>query len=141
MQSLRCFTWVCWGYLPSTDISCTPQFHCFLPSFLYCYLISKWKIYFFILVFSDPILFSLFLVLCSTFPIFYFLSFSSVFPCISSTFSFFFCLFLCLSSISFLAVFYLSFLTFFVYYLIFPSASIPSFVFYFPSWLYKVWIC
>ena len=60
LRSLRSFTWVSWGYLPSADISCRPQFRRFLPSFLCCYLFSKWNIYFSILVFSDPILFSLF---------------------------------------------------------------------------------
>ena len=66
LRSLRSFTWVSWGYLPSTDISCRPHFRRFIPSFLCCFLFSKWNIYFFILVFSDPILFSL------SFPVFYF---------------------------------------------------------------------
>ena len=65
----------------------------FLLSFVAIYSLNE--TYFSILVFSDPILFSLFLFLCSTFPVFYFLSFSSVFLCISSTFSF------CLSCLSF----------------------------------------
>ena len=61
--------WVSWGYLPNTDISCRPQFRCFLPSFLCCYVFSKWNIYFFILVFSDPILFCRFLFLYTTYSI------------------------------------------------------------------------
>ena len=124
-RSLQSFTWVSWGYLPSTDISCRPHFRRFLPSFLCCYLFSKCNIHFFILVFSDPILFSL------SFPVFYFpclllstfllclslhilyflflsflsafyflscylLSFSSNFLCLPSSFSFCFYLFLCL---------------------------------------------
>ena len=66
MQSLQSFTWAFWGYLPSTDISCRPQFCHFLPSFLCCYLFSKWNIHLFILVFSDPTLFRL------PFSVFYF---------------------------------------------------------------------
>ena len=65
LRSLRSFTRVSWAYLPSTDISCSAQFRRFL-SFLCCYLFSKWNIYFFILIFSDPIIFSL------SFPVFYF---------------------------------------------------------------------
>ena len=42
------------------------QFHCFLPSSLCCYLFSKWNIYAFILDFSNPILFYLFLFLSPT---------------------------------------------------------------------------
>ena len=42
------------------------HFRRFLPSFLCCYLFCIWNIHFFILVFSDPILFSL------SFPVFYF---------------------------------------------------------------------
>ena len=89
LRSLRSFTWVSWGYLPSTDISCRPHFRRFIPSFLCCFLFSKWNIYFFILVFSDRILSSLsFLVfyfpclllsiflLCLSFHIVYFLSLS-----------------------------------------------------------------
>ena len=71
--------------------------------------------------------------MCSTFSVFYFLSFSSVFLCISSTFSFSFCLFLYLPSTFFLAVFYLSPLTFFAYHLVFLSVCVSFFVFYFPS--------
>ena len=99
LRSLRSFTWVSWGYLPSTDIPCRPHFRRFLPSFLCCYLFSKCNIHFFILVFSDPtsLLFSVFLFLCSTFPVFYFLPFSSV--CLSLHILYF--LFL-----SFLSVFY-----------------------------------
>ena len=41
LRSLRYFTWVSWGYLPSTDILCRPQFHRFLPCFLCCYLFSS----------------------------------------------------------------------------------------------------
>ena len=89
LRSLRSFTWVSWGYLPSTDISCRAHFRRFIPSFLCCFLFSKWNIYFFILVFSDRILSSLsFLVfyfpclllsiflLCLSFHIVYFLSLS-----------------------------------------------------------------
>ena len=104
-------------------------------SFLCCYLFSKWYIYFFILFFSDPILFCLFLFLYTTFPVFYFLSFFSICLSISSTLSFSFCLFVCLSSTFFLAVFYLSSLIFFVYHLLSVSASVSFVVFWFPSWL------
>ena len=38
----------------------------FLPPFLCCYLFSRWNIHLFVLVFSDPILFSI------SFPVFYF---------------------------------------------------------------------
>ena len=86
------------------------------------------------LVFSDPILFCLFLFLYTSFHVFYFLSFSSVCLCIYSTFSFSFCLFLCLSSTFFLAALYLSPLIFFVYHLLSLSASVSFFVLYFPSW-------
>ena len=75
-----------------------------------------------------------------SFLVFYFLSFSSIFPCISSTFSFSLCLFLCLSTTFSLAAFYLSPLTFFVYHLIFLSASISFFVFYFSSWVSSTFI-
>ena len=105
---------------------------CYLFS-LYCQLSILWNIYFFILAFSDPILFSLFLFLCSTFRVFYFLSFSSVFLCISSTSTFSFSI--SVSSTFFHAAFYLSPLTFFVYHLLFLSVSISFFVFYYPSWL------
>ena len=134
LQSLQSFTWVSWGYLPSADISFRPQFRRFLFSFLGCYVFSKWSIYFFILAFSHSILFCLFLLLYTTFPVFYFLSFSSVCLCISSTFSlsfcllyfssdflylsstfpFCFCLFLCLL-LSFLDLFYFLFLPVFFY--------------------------
>ena len=99
LWSLWSFTCVSWRYLPSTDISCRPHFHCFLPSFLCCYLFSKCNIHFFILVFSDPtsLLFPVILFLCSTSPVFYFLPFSSV--CLSLHTLYF--LFL-----SFLSVFY-----------------------------------
>ena len=140
VRSIRSFTWFSWGYLLSTDISCRPQFRRFLPCFLCCYLFSEWNIYFIILVFSHPILFSLFLFLCSTFLDFYFLSVSSVFLCISSTFSFSFSLFLCLSSTFFLAAFFLSPLTFFLYHLIFLSAFISFFAFYYLSWISSTFI-
>ena len=81
-----------------------------------CYRFSKRNIYLFILVFSDPILFCLFIFLSSIFPVFYFLSFSSVFLCISLI------LFL-LMSLS-LPALYLSPLTYFVYHLFSHSASI-----------------
>ena len=67
MRSLKFLTWVSWGYLSSKEESWKPQLQCFLPFILCCYLFSNWNIYFFILVFSDPILFYLFLFLCSTF--------------------------------------------------------------------------
>ena len=140
MRSLRSFTWVSWGYLPSTHISFIPHFRRFLPSFLCCYLLSKWNIYFFILVFSDPILFSLsfpvfylpclllsIFLLCLSLHILYFLflsffyflsccllSFSSDFLCVSSNFSICFYLFLCLL-LYFLAFFYFHFLLVFYY--------------------------
>ena len=141
LRSLRSFSCVSWRYLPSTDISCRPHFRCFFPSFLCCYLFSKCNIHFFILDFSDPtsLLFSVFLSLCSTFPIFYFLPFSSL--CLSLHFLYF--LFLSfLSAFCFLAAFYLSSLplTFFVYHLIFLSAFISFFVFYFPSLLFSTFI-
>ena len=129
VQSLRSFTWVSWGYLPGSDISFRPHFRRFLPSFLCYYLFSKCNIHFFILVFSDPTLFSL------SFPVFYF-------PCLSLHILYF--LFL-----SFLSVFYflscclscyLSPLTFFVYRLIFLSASVSFFVFYFSSLLSSTFI-
>ena len=98
LRSLRSFTWVSWGYLPSTDISCRAHFRRFIPSFLCCFLFSKWNIYFFILVFSDRILSSLsFLVfyfpclllsiflLCLSFHIVYFL-FLSFFVCLLLSF-------------------------------------------------------
>ena len=129
---LQSFTWVSWGCIPSTDVSCRPKLRCFLPSFLCCQF-SKWNIYFFILVISDAILFNLFLLLCSCFPVFYFLSFSLVFLCISSAFSFCYSLFICLSSTFFLAGFYLSPLTFFFYHLIFLSASMS---FYFSTFFF-----
>ena len=66
----------------------------------------------------------------------FYLSSLYVFLSISSTFSF--CL--CLSFTFFLAAFYLSPLTFFVYHLIFLSASISFFVFYFPSLLSSTFI-
>ena len=68
---------------------------------------------------------------CNTFPVSYFLSFS----CLSLHILYFLCLFPCLSSIFFLAVFYLSPLIFFVYHLLSISASVFFFIFYFPSWL------
>ena len=68
LQSSRSFIWVSWRYLASTDSSCKPQFRPFVPSFLCCYLFSKWNLYFFILVFSDPFLFCLFDFLSFTFP-------------------------------------------------------------------------
>ena len=78
--------------------------------------------YFFILVFSDPIIFCYFLFLCTTFPVFYFLSFSSVCQSLHILYFFF-------SS----AVFFLSPLIFFSYHLLFLSSFVSLFVFYFPS--------
>ena len=92
------------------------NFRRFLPSFHFCYRFFKSNIYLFILVFSDPIIFCLFLFLSSIFPVFYFLSFSSVFLCISVI------LFLLLSLS--LPALYLSPLTFFVYHLFFHSAFV-----------------
>ena len=134
LRSLQSFTWVSWGYFLSTDISCRPHFRRFLPSFLCCYLFSKCNIHFFILVFSDPTLFSLsspvlyfpcFLIsiflICLSLHILYFfflsflsvfyflscclLSFSSNFLCLLSNFSFCFYLIFCLL-LSFFAFFY-----------------------------------
>ena len=95
------------------------------------------------MVFSDPILFSLFLFLCSTFPVFYFLSFPSVFLCTSSTFSFSFSLFLCITSTFFLAAFYLFPLTLPLFILCLSSIMFPllfsltfcAFVFFLLSFL------
>ena len=158
MWSLRSFTWVSWWYLPSTDISSRPHFRHFLPSFLCCYLFSKWNIHFFILVFSDPILFSL------SFPVFYFpclllsifllslslhilsflflsflsviyflscflLSFSSDFLRLSSNFSFCFHFFLCLL-LSFLA-FFACLLLYFPYSSLYPFAYLCVFYYYY----------
>ena len=143
LRCLRSFTWVSWGYLPGTDILCRPHFRRFLPSFLCCYLLSKYNIHLAILVFSDPTVFSL------SFPVFYFpclplsifllrlslhilyflflsflyvfyllscylLSFSSNFLCLPSNFSFCFYLFLCLL-LSFFAFFYFHSLPVFYY--------------------------
>ena len=132
------FTCVSWGYFPSADISFRPQFRHFLPSFLCCYLFSKWNIYFFILVFSDPILFNLFshvlLFLSSIFylsplsffeyPLFLFLHFLSL------SFSIFYFLSSYLLSISsdFLC---LSFNFSFCFYF---------FIFYLLSWLFSTFI-
>ena len=80
---------------------------------------------------------------CSTFLVLYFLSFSSVFLWISSTFSFFsFCLFPFLSSTFFLDTFYLSPQTFFVYHLIFLSVSISlSSTFFLGFFLHSFFAC
>ena len=67
LGSLQSFTWVSWGYLPITDILCRPQLCRFLSSFLCCYVFSKWNIYFFVLVFSDPIQFSVSFISCTLF--------------------------------------------------------------------------
>ena len=88
--------------------------------------------HFFILVFSDPILFSLYFFQCSTFPVLL----SIFLLCLSLHILYF--LFLLLS---FLSVFYflscclLSFSSDFLYHLIFLSASIYFFVFCSPSWI------
>ena len=129
--SLQSFTLV---FLQSFTIS-PAQIYCadlnsvvfFLLSFVVIYSLNK--TYSLILVFSDPILFYLLLFLCTTFPAFYFLSFSSVCLCISSTFSFFTCLLL-----SFLlsSIFLLWFSLFIIYFLL---LLVSFFVFYFPSWL------
>ena len=130
--SLLSFTWVSWGYLPNTDILCRPRFCSFLPSFLCCYLFSKCNIHFFVLVFSDPTLFSL------SFPVFYnpCLLLSTFLLCLSLLILYF--LFLSFLSVTFfLAAFCLSPLTFFVYHLIFLSA----FISFFPSLLSSSFIC
>ena len=111
LRSLWSFTWVSWGYLPSTDISCRPHFCYFLPSLLCCYLFSKCNIHFFILVFSDPTLFSL------SFPVSYFLCLllSTFLLCLSL--HMLYLLSLCLSCLPFtffFATLYLSPLTFFL---------------------------
>ena len=49
---LQSFTWVSWGYLPSTDISWRPQFCHFLP-FLCCYVFSKWNIFLYFSLFRS----------------------------------------------------------------------------------------
>ena len=126
LRSLSCFTWVSWKSLPSTNVSYRPQFRCFfLLSFVAIYSLNETCVFHFSLLRSY--FFSLFLFLCSTFPVFYFLSFSSVFLCISSNFSSSFCLFLCMSSTFFPAAFYLSLFSLFVYHLIFLSGSISFF--------------
>ena len=92
-------------------------------------LFSKWNIYFFILVFSDPFLFSLFLFLCSTFsllPVFYHIFLTVLFIFLRIFFfiiiifilPFFFCIFFFCSSyvlpFIFLSVFlFFLFLSFF----------------------------
>ena len=131
LLSLRSFTWISWGYLTSTDISCKVQFRRFLPFFLCSYLFSSWNIYFFISIFSDLILFCFFLFLSSTFyhsPLSFFAyPVLSVSPAVS--------FFLCLSSTYFLAVFYFSPLTFFfiLWFLFLPlSLSLSSWI---PSWI------
>lgn len=126
LWSLRSFTRVSW-YLTSTDILCKPQFCSFLPSFICCYLFTKWNIcflYFSLLVSNSslsfsfsvfylpfvclsPLSFFLYLLLSVSLSVSFFvclllflaclLSFSD-FICISCTFSFSFCLFLCLTS-------------------------------------------
>ena len=78
LWSLRSFTWVSWWYLPSTHHADLTSVVFFLLSFVASYSLNV-TIHFFVLTFSDPtsLLFSVFLLLCSTFPIFYFLPFSS----------------------------------------------------------------
>ena len=49
---LQSFTWVSWGYLPSTDILWRPQFCHFLP-FLCCYVFSKWNIFLYFSLFRS----------------------------------------------------------------------------------------
>ena len=106
-RSLQSFTWVSWGYLPSTDISCRPHFRRFFllsfyptlfslsfPVFYFpCLLLST-----FLLCLSLHILYFLFLSFLSAFYFLscYLLSFSSNFLCLPSSFSFCFYLFLCL---------------------------------------------
>ena len=80
-----------------------------------------------------------------SFPIYYFpcllifIVLPSVFAyALFSLYPFIFYLFPCLSSTSFLAVFYPSRLVFFVYHLLSLSASVSFSIFYFPSWLSSI---
>ena len=111
MGSLRSFTCVSWGHFPSFIYIYFYIYRADLISvvFFLLSLFSKWNIYFFILVFSDPILFSLFLFLCSTFsllPVFYHIFLTVLFIFLRIFFfviiifilPFFFCIFLFCSS-------------------------------------------
>ena len=109
LRSLWSFTWVSWGYLPSTDISCRPHFRRFLPSFLCCYLFSKCNIHFFILIF--PSLLSSTFILCLSsilFPLLFFLSFCA-FVCVFCCCYYYYCCY----------HFYLPVLLFCIFYLFF----------------------
>ena len=95
--------WVFWGYLPSTEISCKIQFRRFLHSF---HLFSKWNIYF--LYFSLFVTYSFLPVffLSSSFPLYVFLLYLSLY----NFYSFFSsCFFLRLSYTLFLGCLLLSF--------------------------------
>ena len=113
MRSMRYFSWISWGYPWSTDMLWKHQFCCFLTSFLFRYLFSKWNTYF--------LWFSLFVCssfLSLSFSVFYVPYFSSAILCISSTFSLSFCLFLCLlyfPYLSFLCLVCGSFLYIYIY--------------------------
>ena len=98
------------SYLPSRDIVQTSICR-FLPFFFCCYLLSKWNIYFIILVFfrSSSFLSLSFPALYSTLPFFAYTSLS-VSPSV--------CLFVCLPSTFFSCCVYLSSLTFFFYHLL-----------------------
>ena len=96
-----------------------------IPSFSFFFPLLLSSLSVIILVFSNPILFCFFLFLYSTFHVFYFLSFSSVFLCISSTFSFFFCLFfVCLLLYFMLTSMFLLWLSLFIIYFLFLLLSL-----------------
>ena len=124
MRFLRFFTWVSWGYLPCTDISCRTEFCRFLPFFLCFYLWSKWNIYFFILVFFRSYSFQ-----SLSFPVLYFpcLLLSIFLLCLSFyvLYSLFLRLSLSLSVVYFLSCCLLSFSSDFIY-----LSSSFSFCFY-----------
>ena len=117
----------CDPYLPSTDISCRPQFRRFVPSFLCCFVFS-------LSIFEYPKLSlspSVFLCLCSTLLlavsylsplIFLFIIICFLFLLLSLSFSFLLSstFFLCLSSVIFLLLFTLSFRVCVFYYYYYP---------------------
>ena len=108
------FFLVFWGYLPSTDILCKPQFQCLLSSFLCCYAFSKWSIYLYFIL--SVAYFILFLLLSSTFPL-------SIFPSVYLVFYYYFII-----SIFFLSFFYFQFLAFSAYFSIFFFIVCFSFI-------------
>ena len=114
LRSLRLFSWVSWRYLPSTDISCRPQFRRFLPSFLCCYVFSKWNNIF--IYFS---LFRSYSFLSLSFPVYYF-------PCLLLSI---FLLYLCqLKILGFLLMFLTGFTLFSIFLLLSPLIIILFFV-------------